>query len=214
MFLCTGLSRQLSILAACLALAVVEHPRVLNAFEKETAGLSRLSVRLVDGRARPLHAPKGGTLVLVFCSSECPISNGYSPTLNALTSRFPGEKMTMLGLFVDPDLSDEAIGTHAKEYLLTFPSASDRAGRLSKTLGIKVTPEVIVIDDQDRIRYRGRIDDQYAARGKQNANPVSHELRDAIEAVLAGRQVKRPHVPAVGCPLPEPVKEEADRTPK
>jgi hypothetical protein len=73
---------------------------------------------------------------------------------------------------------------------------------------VTVTPEAVLLDDRGRVRYRGRIDDQFAARQRRNAAPRTHELRDAIAAVLAGREVAEPHVEAVGCPLPE-VPEEA-----
>ncbi len=159
-------------------------------------------LRLADGTTRPTRAVSKGAVALVFCSAECPISNGYSPTLNALAKEFPADRVTLIGVYVDPDLSDTTLLSHAKEYELAFPVAADRSGRLARRLGVKVTPEVVVLDDKDEVRYIGRIDDQYAARGKQNANPFTHELKDAIDAVLAGRDPKVTRVEAVGCPLP------------
>ena len=60
-----------------------------------------------------------------------------------------------------------------------------------------------MIDADGKIRYHGRIDDQFVARRKRNANPSASELKDAIAAVLNGKEVKAPEVEAVGCPLPE-----------
>jgi AhpC/TSA family len=188
---------------AGLLVFALARPVWADAGESAVAGLVGQSIRLSDGGSRELRAPKGGALVVVFCSGECPISNAYSPTLNALVAESPAGRLVLLGAIVDPESSDAAIAAHAKEYEWKFPSASDRTGRLSSKLGIKVTPEVVVIDDRDRVRYRGRIDDRFASRGKANANPSSHELKDAIDAVLAGRDVAQPHVAAVGCPLPE-----------
>ena len=163
------------------------------------------SVRGLDGKSIGLEAPEGGATALVLYSSECPISNGYSPTLNELVDAFPASRLTLVGLCVDPDLGDEQLVEHAREYGLKFPVARDRDGSIAARLGAKVTPEAFVIDHTGAIRYHGRIDDQYADRGQRNAHPEHADLRGAIEAVLAGRPVAAPYVEAVGCPLPEPV---------
>ena len=46
-----------------------------------------------------------------------------------------------------------------------------------------MTPEAFVIDAEGQVRYHGRIDDQFAARRKRNANPAANELKDAIAAL-------------------------------
>ncbi len=53
------------------------------------------------------------------------------------------------------------------------------------------------------MRYRGRIDDQFAARQKRNVNPTANDLKDALRALLSGKELKTDFVEAVGCPLPE-----------
>lgn len=167
--------------------------------------LSRLpSLRAPDGRPVDLAAPRQGVAVLVFYSSECPISNAYSPTLNRLKREFPAERLNLVGICVDPDLSDPDVAAHARDFELTFPVVLDRQGRAAARLGATLTPEAFLIDDQGRLRYHGRIDDQFAARQKRNANPMASELHDAIAAVLAGREVAEEHVAAVGCPIPKP----------
>lgn len=157
-----------------------------------------------DGPAIPVRAPAGGALVIVFYSTECPISNAYSPTLDALAHAFPGQPFRLIGLCTDPDRSRDALRRHAEEYGLHFPVHPDRDLVMSRKLGIRVTPEAVVLDDTGRVRYRGRIDDQFLGRRLRNARPHTRELSDAVAAVLAGREVECPDVPAVGCPLPDP----------
>src|SRR4051812_12301008 len=101
--------------AIALALLTVLLPGPGRAEEPPVAGLARKSLKLADGRPAPLSAPKGGALALVFSSTECPISNGFSPTLNALAAQFPREKLTLVAVFVDPDRSDADLVAHAKE---------------------------------------------------------------------------------------------------
>lgn len=170
-----------------------------------TGGDDALAVRSPDGGSICLEAAEEGFLVLVFYSTECPISNAYSPTLNALAREFPAGRFRLVGLCVDPDLTDEQIAEHAAEYRLDFPVGRDRGLVVARRYGVSVTPEAVVLDDAGKVRYRGRIDDQFAARRRKNLNPRTHELRDAIHALLNGQEVEQPEVKAVGCPLPEVV---------
>ena len=156
-----------------------------------------------DGRPVDLSPPKDGISVLLFYSTECPISNAYSPTLNTLFDAFHSPAVKWTGICVDPDLSDADVKTHARDFGLKFPVVRDRNGALARKVGATMTPEAFVVDAQGQIRYHGRIDDQFAARRVRNANPTGSELKDALAAVLDGEEVKVPHVAAVGCPIPE-----------
>ena len=208
------LSARIAVRSLLLGLAtLVVVPLSLPARGAEAGSIALPKVRGLNGQQVALDAPKGGVSVVVFYSSECPISNAYSPTLNQLGAEFPASSMRLVGLCVDYDLSDEEISTHAKDFGLKFPVARDHRGAVSAKLGAKVTPEAFVLDSKGRVRYWGRIDDQFAGRGKRNANSTARDLRDAVAAVLAGREVAREHVEAVGCPIPEPPKEKATTTP-
>jgi hypothetical protein len=161
-------------------------------------------IRGLAGRAVDLKAPHGGVTVLVFYSSECPISNAYVPTLNQLRERYSAQKLSLVGICVDPDLSDSEVAAHARDFTMKFTVGRDRFGRVAAKLGATVTPEAFVLDDQGRVRYHGRIDDQFASRRRRNQTSSSQELRDSVDAVLAGRAVAVDHAEAVGCPLPTP----------
>ncbi|MBX6313866.1 MAG: redoxin domain-containing protein [Isosphaeraceae bacterium] len=184
----------------CAVLLLAGVARVESGEPSPVAGRE---LRGPEGRKVALEAPKGGATALVFYSTECPISNAYSPTLNALAAEFPAARLKLVGVCVDPDLSDAEVARHAKEYDLKFPVACDRRGTLARKLGVKVTPEAVVLDDRGQVRYRGRIDDQFARRGVKTTHPETHELRDAIAAILDGRDCPCEGPEAVGCPLPE-----------
>jgi hypothetical protein len=104
---------------------------------------------------------------------------------------------------MDPDLSDAEVRTHARDFKLTFRIARDRRGAFARRVGATVTPEAFLFDSEGKVRYHGRIDDQFVARRVRNATPAGSELKDAIDAVLAGKPVAAPFVEAVGCPIPE-----------
>lgn len=106
-------------------------------------------------------------------------------------------------IHVDPELSREAAGEHAMQYSLKAPVVIDRTHRLVAATGAKVTPEAIVIDRSGLIRYRGRIDDQFADFGDRRKEARTHDLRDAISAVLGGQTVKAPETQPIGCLISE-----------
>ena len=70
---------------------------------------------------------------------------------------------------------------------------------LVKMTGATVTPEAVVFDSRRKIAYRGRIDDLYISFGQARDAATTHELADALEAVLAGKTVAEPATKAVGC---------------
>ncbi len=155
----------------------------------DVASLPTHPLRGIDGRRIDLMAPPHGAMTIIFYSTECPISNSYSPTLATLVDSFAGKSVKWLGVCVDPDLSDSDVTAHARDFGLKFPVVRDRHGSLARKLGAQKTPEAFVIDDRGKIRYHGRIDDQFVARRKRNANPSESELKDAIAAVLNGKEV-------------------------
>jgi peroxiredoxin len=175
----------------------------VTALGADGSSLKKASVQALDGRRIDLAAPAHGATVLIFYSTECPISNSYSPTITTLVDSFPAASVKWLGVCVDPDLSDSEVETHARDFSLKFAVVRDPQGALARRVGAKVTPESFVIDADGKVRYHGRIDDQFVARRKRNANPSGSELKDAITAVLNAKEVKTPAVEAVGCPLPE-----------
>jgi mono/diheme cytochrome c family protein len=169
----------------------------------DAASLPKQALRGIDGQRIELTAPPHGAMAIIFYSTECPISNSYSPTLATMAESLQGKPVKWLGVCVDPDMSDSEVATHAHDFSLKFPVVHDRHGSLARKLGAKVTPEAFVIDSDSKIRYHGRIDDQFVARRKRNANPSGSELKDAIVAILSGKAVTNEYVEAVGCPLPE-----------
>ena len=96
----------------------------------DPTGLSSATLHGLDGHRIKLAAPRGGATVLIFYSTECPISNSYSPIIKSLVESFPAEKVKWVGVCVDPDLSDSDIKTHARDFSLKFPLGRDKHGRL------------------------------------------------------------------------------------
>jgi len=156
----------------------------------------------VDGFPTPLRSLRGPqATVLVFQSTHCPISNGYLPTLHALAADYAEKGVKLIGLNPNSGQSLKEMSSHRHEYQVRIPLLRDASGHLAAALGVEVCPEVCVFDDQDRLRYRGRIDDRYLRRGGAALEVKEETLKAALDAILAGEDVPVPVTNAVGCPV-------------
>jgi peroxiredoxin len=159
---------------------------------KDTAGKTRSLAEFRDRKA----------IVLLFISARCPISNSYAEPLSRMERRFRPRGVQFLAVNSQPDESAREVARHAAEYRLGFPVLKDSGQALADALNAQVTPEAFVVDSQRRVRYRGRIDDAYASRTQKRAQATSRDLEEALEAVLAEKEVARPVTEAFGCALP------------
>ncbi|HXG08889.1 MAG TPA: redoxin family protein [Gemmataceae bacterium] len=142
--------------------------------------------------------------VLVFTTTGCPLVERYLPTLSRLEKEYRDRGVQFLAINVGADDSIVAMASQAVEHEMEFPFVKDFDHRCVRALGVKRTPEVVVLDAERQLRYRGRIDDQYRLGGARSA-PTRHDLREALEAVLAGREVAIKETPVDGCLITAPV---------
>ncbi|MFO7545323.1 MAG: thioredoxin family protein [Trueperaceae bacterium] len=111
-----------------------------------------------------------------------------------------------------PDDAPDAMARFAEEHDLPFAYLFDEDQRVAMAYRTFRTPEVLVFDEHRRLAYHGRIDDS----PKDPAGVTRSELRDALDALLAGRAPDEPETWAVGCTVkwkpgnfPEPDTERA-----
>lgn len=147
--------------------------------------------------------------VVVFLGVDCPMANLYVARLNELASRFPAGAVAVLA--IDPQRGDElpALREFTQKHKLTFPLLRDADGQIAMQFGATRTPQAFVLDANRRIRYRGRIDDQYTAGGKNRGVPTREDLIEAVAEVLAGKAVSVPVTECSGCRISKPRKQTA-----
>lgn len=162
-------------------------------------------VGLDGSRHVPQRVAQGQVHVIVFTSHECPIANGYAPTLGRLASEWAGQGVRLYIVYVDPDLTREQAQAHSRDYALPGTLLLDPAQRLAEPLGVTRTPEAVVLSAAGMV-YRGRIDDQWQELGARTPEAAVHDLRDAVGVAQRGGVVPPPHPSAIGCLLPEPAR--------
>ena len=142
----------------------------------------------------------GNTKVLFFISSDCPVSNSYAPEIQRLCGDYGTKGVGCSLIYEDVGLDAPSMQKHMQDYRYTgIPAMIDAKRKIANQARASITPEAVVIDSNGEIRYRGRIDNFYAALGKPRQQVTVHDLRDALDAVLAGKPVPNPETKALGC---------------
>jgi len=141
--------------------------------------------------------------VLVFTNASCPLAKRYLPVLQTLAHDYASKEVQFIALNAAEEDSIIAMATQAVQHEVEFPFVKDAGGVCARTLGVRRTPEVVVLDGDRRLRYRGRIDDQYRLGGARAA-ATRHDLKEALDAVLAGREVAITETEVDGCPITFP----------
>lgn len=169
------------------ALGAIAHPTV--------------AVKDIDGVMRePLKVEKGHAEAMFFVTNDCPVSNYYSHEIRRICDDYAKRGVGCTLVYTDPMMTDDQAREHAKEYGHgSYPKIVDRAHVLVKATGAAVNPTAVVIGPNESIDYRGRIDNFYAAIGRPRRVVTKHDLRDALDEVLAGKPVAEPEAPPIGC---------------
>ena len=158
----------------------------------------------VDGTIHSI----GGNLVskpvvVLFLDSGCPISRKYTATLNELYLLAQKKNIEFYGVFSNPSISAVEVKMFHEEFSLDFPVIYDGSGDLANRLQPKVTPEAFLVSSDDKVLYRGRIDNWFAAIGKQRTKITSHDLKDALLSVAKNKKPKSSYAEPVGCIAPD-----------
>jgi thiol-disulfide isomerase/thioredoxin len=187
----------LAVLALAIRCTAADAPREAPLWWRQ------LAVKGLDGL--PVK-PASGRIVVVFLSSECPVSNAYIPVLNQLAADFSRRGFAFVGAYVDPESGLTELREHAASYSISFATADDRAHRLVRAASATITPEAVVFSEEGVLLYRGRIDDRVGDLGFARPAAAHNDLRDVLEAIASGKPGPFPPKPGFGCFIPERVR--------
>ena len=167
------------------------------------SGSQELSFADLEGRpCSPLLLSGSKANVVIFITNDCPIANAYAPEIQSIMKDYSPRGAAFFLVHVDPDLDREKAKEHAADFGYQCRILRDPKHLLVKRLEAEMTPEAFVIS-AGGVAYRGRIDDLFADLGKKRRQARNLDLRNALDAVLAGKPVPHPRRDAVGCYIPE-----------
>jgi len=155
----------------------------------------------VDGKQYSLANFKDAKfLVVVFSCNHCPYVVGSEARILRFAADYAPRGVKMVAINSNetenhPMDSFELMITRAKEKNFPFPYLRDEPQEVALAYGALRTPHFYVFDADRKLRYTGRMDDN----PKVEANAKTHELRDAMDALLAGKKPPIEQTNPLGC---------------
>lgn len=138
--------------------------------------------------------------VVVVSCNHCPYVVAYEPRLVAIANEYGGKGVDFMAVNANdatryPDDGMTPMKQRAKERGFPFPYVRDDSQAFVRALGARFTPEVYVFDEARKLRYHGRIDDNH----RDLAQVTTHDLKNALDALLAGKAPPVAETVAFGC---------------
>lgn len=137
-------------------------------------------------------------VVIAFLGAECPLCLQYGPRLAELAKEYDPRGVAFVGIDSNQQDSLQEIARYAQTQNIEFTLLKDPGNNVADQFGAQRTPEVFLLDAERVVRYRGRIDDQFGV-GYARPAPQCRDLAEAIDAVLADKDVATTVTKAVGC---------------
>ncbi len=191
----------ISLTIALVAVAIAGNARTISTDVPAAPAIGATIVDFTlpdtDGKDHSLNSLKGknGT-VLIFIAVQCPVSNAYNERMEKLAQDYKARGISVVGINANSTEPAADVKKHAAEHSLTFPILKDNGNRIADSLGATRTPEAYFLDAGNKLVYHGRIDNS-----RDTSQVISSELRDALEATLAGKPVAKTTANAFGCSI-------------
>jgi peroxiredoxin len=140
-------------------------------------------------------------IVLFFVMTDCPVGNSYVPEMNRIREAYAAKGVSVYAVQAETSTEEAAVAKYAQEFHYTFPLLLDPRQVLVKLAHATVTPQAAVLTPEGKVLYLGRIDNRVEDFGKMRYQATHADLREALDAVLAGRPVAQPNTKTIGCAI-------------
>lgn len=155
-----------------------------------------------DGKTYSLadYKEKKGVAVIFTCNA-CPYAKAFEDRINKLAKEYQPKGIAFVAINPNdpgrvPEDSYDNMVKRAKEKGFVFPYVYDSTSEVAAAYGAKVTPHVFLLDANSKLVYRGRIEDETDAKKVK-----SRDLKEALNALLAGKPIKMTETKAFGCSI-------------
>jgi peroxiredoxin len=160
-----------------------------------------VKMKNVDGKEVTIAQMMGekGALV-VFTCNHCPWAKAWEERIVDIGNSFAAKGVGVIAVNSNdptdyPDDGYEAMQAKSKERKMVFPYVVDSTSGVAKAFGATKTPEAFVFDSEGKLVYHGTIDDN----AKEPEKVQERYLKDALEAVVSGKDVQVKETKALGC---------------
>jgi thiol-disulfide isomerase/thioredoxin len=161
------------------------------------------NLKSVDGQTFTLkNFSESEALVVMFICNHCPYVKAIEDRLLKLVSEFKKKNVSFVGICANdpteyPEDAPSVLLARWTEKNYGFPYLLDETQAIAKKFGAVCTPDIYLYDKAKKLRYRGRLDDSW-----RNPDLVKREeLKDAIAALVSGKNVAENQHPSMGCSI-------------
>jgi peroxiredoxin len=140
-------------------------------------------------------------LVVIFMCNHCPYVKHVAPELVRVVKDYADQGIAFVGISSNdaeayPDDSPAAMKLEAAKHGYTFPYLYDADQSIAKAYRAACTPDFFIFDANQRLVYRGQLDD---SRPKTDRPLTGKDIREALESLLAGKPISEQQKPSIGC---------------
>ena len=141
-------------------------------------------------------------LIVIFSCNHCPYVQAYEQRIISIQKEFSEKGVQIVAINSNEDKNypedsfDEMI-KRSNEKQFNFPYLRDETQEVAKAYGATHTPEIFLFDQERKLRYHGKIDENW----KEPEKVKYQYLRKAIEEVLEGKEVSIPETFSIGCTI-------------
>lgn len=175
------------------------------------------SLKAVDGKTYSLNDfASSKILVIVFTCNHCPTAQAYEDRIKQLVTDYSSKGVKLIAIspndplsvrldemgYTDVGDSFDDMKIRAKDKQFNFPYLFDgENSAVSMKYGPQATPHVFIFDESRALKYTGRIDD-----GEKPGSAKSHDTKNALDAMIAGKPVPVEKTKTFGCSIKWPDK--------
>ena len=166
-------------------------------FANDPMVVEDFTLKNYDGKSYSLSDTKDAkAIVIMFISTNCPVSNAYNERMVKLYDDYASKDVVFLGINSNKAEDSEECEEHAAENDFEFPVLKDPNNTIADKFDAQVTPEIYVVNAKRELLYHGRIDNS-----QREDNVENHDLRKALDEILAGKAVSVTDTKSFGCAI-------------
>ena len=164
---------------------------------------SPFHLKSVDGKKYSIDDFKDKkALVVMFICAHCPYVQAVEDRIVQLRKDYEGKSVQLVGICSNdptdyPDDRPENLRKRAEAKGYGFPYLVDETQDVAKAYGAVCTPDIYVYGPDRKLAYHGRIDDNW----KEPHKVTKHDLKEAIDLILACKQPPPSQMPSMGCSI-------------
>ena len=143
---------------------------------------------------------KNGTLICFICN-HCPFVKHIQSEFSRLAGDYQSKCVSLIAISSNdvskyPEDAPDKMREFAKENHFSFPYLFDETQEVAKSYKAACTPDFYLFDGEEKLVYRGQLDD---ARPKNGIPVTGESIRKALDALLLGKPVLSEQKPSIGC---------------